>query len=277
MRYISVVIIVLVALFGVMLTAAQDTSDSAEEFDALIEVSGEVTYNDDGDLVVDGIIIAPASAFIPATLSEGDYVTITGYLLPDDATLMATSLVIGEAPEATDEPEVTEEPTAEVTQEPEVTETPEVTEEPEVTETPMPVLCEEPPGGHPVATAIASQFEVEYATIWTLHCEGWGFGEIARAYLLAEETGSNAQAYLDLNTAGMGWGEIMRASGVHPSQLAPGRVIVGHRFGTDGEETPEAESQNQAGPPDNPGGGRPDHAGPPDNRGGGRPGGGGRP
>ena len=37
-------------------------------------------------------------------------------------------------------------------------------------------------------------------------------------------TAEDAWMYLDLHGAGMGWGQIVQESGVHPSELAPGRL-----------------------------------------------------
>jgi len=79
--------------------------------------------------------------------------------------------------------------------------------------------------GHPVATRIAEAFDASYDEVMTMHCDGFGFGEIARAFLLAEgsEHGSSAQDFLDRKAAGEGWGHIIHDSGMHPSDLAPGR------------------------------------------------------
>jgi len=62
------------------------------------------------------------------------------------------------------------------------------------------------------------------------HCDGFGFGEIARALILGELDGdeeTGAQDLLDLKDSGMGWGEIKKQYDVHPSELAPGQVISG--------------------------------------------------
>ena len=74
--------------------------------------------------------------------------------------------------------------------------------------------------------ALATEFGVEYETIMSWHCQGYGFGEIAAALLLADQNeGLSAQAVLDERAAGAGWGAIKKAYDVHPSSLAPGRVI----------------------------------------------------
>jgi hypothetical protein len=95
--------------------------------------------------------------------------------------------------------------------------------------------------GHPVATRISEAFGVTYEEVIAMHCDGFGFGEITRAFLLAEASACDdegnggaeateepceeltAQDFLDRKAAGEGWGHIIRDSGVHPSDLAPGR------------------------------------------------------
>jgi len=79
---------------------------------------------------------------------------------------------------------------------------------------------------HPVGMALATEFGVEYETIMSWHCQGFGFGDIAQALLLAEQVdGLSAQAVLDEFASGAGWGTIKQAYDVHPSSLAMGRVI----------------------------------------------------
>ncbi|RMG72688.1 MAG: hypothetical protein D6711_12420, partial [Chloroflexi bacterium] len=212
----------------VLPTLAQD--DPAEELDPLlIEITGQISFADD-EITVDGIIVAPSSAFIPATLEEGDWVTVIGYLLNDD-TIQAVELIILDGPpedeidpEVTPEPETTPEPeiTPEATPEPEVTPEPEIT--PEATPIVLPGNCV--PETHPIANQIANEFEVSVEYVISLHCAGNGFGNIIRAFLIAEETDSDVESILNAAHAG-GWGQIIRESGLHPRDLAPGRAING--------------------------------------------------
>ncbi len=112
---------------------------------------------------------------------------------------------------------------------------------------------------HPVAEALAASFEVDYATIMGWHCDGFGFGEIARALLIADIDGAvTAQELLDMFISGLGWGEIKKQYDIHPSELAPGQVISARareRFGEgEGEEAEvEGEPPGRIGKPDNPG------------------------
>jgi hypothetical protein len=70
---------------------------------------------------------------------------------------------------------------------------------------------------HPVALAIADYFTVPVLEITTLHADGLGFGEIARAYFLAHELAADgdpandltAIQILEMHQGGMGWGNIV--------------------------------------------------------------------
>jgi hypothetical protein len=103
--------------------------------------------------------------------------------------------------------------------------------------------------GHPVATALSEEFEVDYDTVMGWHCEGFGFGEIAKALLLEEQSEDlTAEDFLQMRTDGLGWGQIMKDSDVSPSDLAPGRVISGHKnkHGQDEEqEQQQTETETQ--------------------------------
>ena len=228
----------LVAAVALPLAAQTATPDP----DSLVLVIGPVDLSS-GDIVVADYIIAPAGAFTPSVLHQGDVVIITGYLLPDGITVQALTFEFFVEPEVT--PEVTLEVTPEVTLEV----TPEVTATPEA--------CNFP--NHPVALRIAEAFDVSYEEVIAQHCAGFGFGEITRAYLIAAQTGEDVQTYFDMRGGGQGWGQIVRETGIHPSQLAPGQV---HRGGYNTEATDEAGEALEAETDDRPGnsggGGRPD-------------------
>ncbi|MFW5748948.1 MAG: hypothetical protein ACOCYT_04970 [Chloroflexota bacterium] len=237
--------------------------------DPLVTLIGEVAFVDD-EITVDGVIVAPASAFIPADLNEGDEVMVTGYLLNDD-TLLAAELV----PYIADDPEPTEDPTLD----PEPTDDPlppEPTEDPlppEATPDPTPLPDNCVPLTHPIAVQVADEFDVNVEYVVELHCEGYGFGNIIRAFLLTEENEElDVEALLAQAEEG-GWGAILRESGLHPSALAPGRVIGGPPWARDDDDAREDENERRGGPPDDRPGGPPDDrpGGPPDDRPGGPP------
>jgi hypothetical protein len=70
---------------------------------------------------------------------------------------------------------------------------------------------------HHVALAIADYFTVPVLEVITLHADGLGFGEIARAYFLARELAADgdpnndlaAVQILEMHQRGMGWGIIV--------------------------------------------------------------------
>ncbi|GAB4538667.1 MAG: hypothetical protein Kow0063_26730 [Anaerolineae bacterium] len=75
---------------------------------------------------------------------------------------------------------------------------------------------------HPVASAIAEYFEVDYSEIATLHEEGLGFGVIAHAYFIAGTLGISPTDVLAEFQAGTGWGEILKEYGLHPGLAGRG-------------------------------------------------------
>ena len=188
------VVLLFVAAVALPLAAQTATPDP----ESLVLVMGPVDLTS-GDIVVADYIIAPAGAFTPSVLHQGDVVIITGYLLPDGITIQAVTFEFFVEPEETPEATETPESTPEATETPEATleVTPEVTPEatlevtPEVT--PTEEVCNFP--NHPVALRISEAFNVTYEEVIAWHCQGFGFGEITRAYLLADATDEDAQTY----------------------------------------------------------------------------------
>lgn len=250
---ISALVLVMIAAmaFAILPGFAQDVPSEEE----LTIVTGAIEFADNGDIMVAGTVIAPSGAFIPATLQPGDIVIVMGTLTAD-GTLKAISLELfdGEEPEATPEPtlevtpELTPEATLEVTPEltPEATleVTPEVTPPATPEATVAPDACNRP--DHPVAQAIAETFGVSYEEVMAFHCAGNGFGNIVRAYTLAQAGGGNAKDYIDRHHSGEGWGQIRKDSEVDPSELAPGRVLKPCKKG-ECEVQPTAEPEMNAG------------------------------
>lgn len=218
MRRYALYLLILALLLAVALPllAQTPTPDPA----GLVVVVGNVDLTQ-GVIMVNNYIIAPASAFEPSILRQGDLVVVVGYLLPDGVTIQAISLELF-AGTMTPTPNLTWTPT--FTPTPNLTITPTFTPPPSAT--PVDTTCARE--NHPVANRLADDFGVSYDEIISWHCMGFGFGEIARAYLLADATGVPAATYFAQRQAGMGWGEIMRQADVHPSQLAPGQVIRPH-------------------------------------------------
>jgi len=137
--------------------------------------------------------------------------------------------------------------------EPEATETvdPNATPEPTLDPSATPAATTEAatcggPNAHPVATRLSDAFGVPYDEVMGLHCGGMGFGNIARAYQLAEKTGKSVDEILAMLADGGGWGKIMKDAGIKPNELAPGQVIKGHKHG-DATETADDGSTTQKG------------------------------
>lgn len=99
----------------------------------------------------------------------------------------------------------------------------------------------------PVAARLADAFGVSYDEIMAWHCKGFGFGEIAKAYLLAKQAGKSAGDYLAMRTAGKGWGQIIKETGVKPKDLAPGSVIRGSKDNKPDKDNKGNQDQDKGG------------------------------
>ncbi len=116
----------------------------------------------------------------------------------------------------------------------------------------------EPEGDHPVGLALATFFEVMYHEIMTWHEDGIGFGNIAKAYFVAEAVGEDeltAEQILQDKLSGMGWGQLMKHLGLSPSSKDKnlGQVMSGHGDDDEPEEISTEEDDHPGkghGPPD---------------------------
>ncbi len=231
----GVALLLLIAAFPLLAQTQNATPDPNDQ----VVLVGTVDLSQ-GVIMVNGYIVVPSPDFQSATLYQGDLVVVIGYIQPDGVTVQATSVELFD--EYTPPPEATEEPTAEVT--PEITPEPTSVATAEVTPEPVgSVGCSQT--NQPVAQRLADLFGVSYNEIMGWHCAGFGFGEIARAYLLADATGDTPQSYFADRQAGEGWGQIVKDAGVHPSELAPGHVIrPGHDQNDDGNGTSDDHPGN---------------------------------
>jgi hypothetical protein len=93
---------------------------------------------------------------------------------------------------------------------------------------------------HPVATALADYFDVDYDEIMTLHEEGNGFGNIAKAYFFADQLGLTPQDLL-LEAHTSGWGNVLKQNGIHPGAVGNGG---GKKSDVTGPEDSTIEPQN---------------------------------
>ena len=97
---------------------------------------------------------------------------------------------------------------------------------------------------HPVANALAEEFNVDYEEIMALHQAGYGFGEIAKAYTLADKLGMTPQEILP-QAQEMGWGELLKAHGLRPSMAGKGNNLGAIMS----EQTGQGNRPAHAGPP----------------------------
>jgi hypothetical protein len=242
---VTVMLVMALSLAAILPGKAQGTPDGD-----LTIITGAVMFGPSGEIMVSGIVIAPATAFNPSSLREGDLVIVTGVML-NETTLQAISLEFFMDELVTPTLTVTETATPSITPTldltttatPTLTVTQTITPTPSMTPVPTEIDCGNP--NHPVAQQIADTFGVSYDEVMALHCAGNGFGNIVRAYALAAAAGdlSLTATYLERHQGGEGWGQIVRESGVNPSALAPGRVLKGHIPGA----TPAADANTTSG------------------------------
>jgi hypothetical protein len=90
-----------------------------------------------------------------------------------------------------------------------------------------PIITDTVPFTHPVGMMIAMFFHIPYTEVMTLHNEGLGFGEIARAYLTAQASGGvlTPEQVLEMRQAGMGWGQFKKEFGIHPGGKGLGSIM----------------------------------------------------
>jgi hypothetical protein len=76
---------------------------------------------------------------------------------------------------------------------------------------------------HPVASAIADYFGVDYEEIMSLHEAGNGFGNITKAYFFADKLDSPLIPEDLLQAAHeSGWGNVLKDNGIHPGSVGNG-------------------------------------------------------
>ncbi len=206
--------------------AATPTAAPGDDLDVRIEVTGVIesvtpqNQNVSIVLLTDGtsILVNPASQGV-SDLQPGQTITVIASMDDDDEQLVAKIITVVVV--------ATEEPTAEPTMEPTAAPTMEPTQ-PATPPATAAVTCGGP-NQHPVAARLADAFGVSYDEVMGWHCKGYGFGEIAKAYLLADKTGKTPDEFFAMRAAGQGWGQIVKDAGVKPNELAPGQVIKGKK------------------------------------------------
>lgn len=90
-------------------------------------------------------------------------------------------------------------------------------------------------GGNMIAGCLAAFFEVPVSDVLALHSEGYGWGELAIVYALAQESGWDVDDILAMKSSGIGWGEIAQFLGLPPSNRDRnlGRIVSGRVVASD--------------------------------------------
>ena len=86
---------------------------------------------------------------------------------------------------------------------------------------------------HPVASAMAEYFGVDYLEIAKLHQEGLGFGVIAHAYFIARTLDVMPMDVISEFESGKGWGVILKDHDRHPGLAGRGGNLGGIMSGRD--------------------------------------------
>ena len=68
---------------------------------------------------------------------------------------------------------------------------------------------------HPAALKLSKRFDVDYATIQSMFCDGAGIGQIMLAFETAQNSDGDAADLLAQREAGAGWGQIWNDLGLH--------------------------------------------------------------
>lgn len=219
--------------WGSSVAADGPTAQSSVSPGDAVAITGAVVIDSSGRLTVGGYVIVPMTSNVPASLRPGDVVIVIGVLQADGRTIYTDSITLYD--DSTPIPP-TAIPTAVLpsTLPPTLPTTIPATFVPFPTPiwtpapTNIPVSNDDSGCEHedqPVAQRIADAFKVSYDDVMRMHCDGNGFGEITRAFVLQTRTGVSAWTYLQRHKDGEGWGEIIKDAGVAPSDLAPGQVI----------------------------------------------------
>jgi hypothetical protein len=82
----------------------------------------------------------------------------------------------------------------------------------------------------PVALQLSKSFNVSYGEIMTLHCQGNGFAEIAKAYFIAQKSSLTVAQIFARRDSGMGWEQIAQEVGLSQNDVSQG-VHLKHNKG----------------------------------------------
>ena len=237
-RKILLTALIALALMGLLWVGTVVASTAGPGFsDGKVDLWGVIQGIGTDSLVVNGLVVTvDAETEIKegtehlelSDLQVGWTVKVEGFFLAD-GTIVAEEIKVISRESVTPSPSPSITPTLTPTVTPTVTLTPTLTPTPTVTPTVTPT----PEGAHPVGLALASFFGVPYDEIMAWHEGGIGFGNIVKAYFLAdalEDEGLTVEDVLDEKLSGTGWGRLMKDLGLSPSSKDKnlGQVMSGH-------------------------------------------------
>jgi len=300
-------VLLVVLLLTIFVSGSLTLAQGEDSVELETEIVGTVEVIEDDMIVVGGFVVAPSGAFNPSTLNVGDTVRIIGIML-NDGTIQATGfeqVLDGDDDGVTDDSDncpTVANPEQEDSDEdgigdacdPDLLDTdmdgvvdsedncPTVAnpEQEDSDEDGIGDACDTNSESyqcvgvviHPVGSAIASEYGIDYETVMGWHCAGFGFGEIMLALNLA--AGNDAVTPEDLfnmRADGMGWGQLKQEY-----EAGGEGIMLGRRQGrpdnpgNTGDNPGRGRPDNPGNSGDNPGQGRPNNPG----NGGGNPGGG---
>jgi hypothetical protein len=229
-QLVSCVGVIALVIFMALSNIPKATALADDDFTVSITITGVVQSVSPTTITLEGntVITVPAGVSIPADVISGATVTLTA-AVTDDGLVLTVSDPNTATPQETDEDTETPESTLNVT----LPATLPVTLPPTLLPTlpaTLPATLTANCGSdntQPVAQRLATAFGVSYDEIMAWHCKGYGFGEIAKAYKLAQLTGKTASDIFALRMARQGWGNIVKSLGVNPKDLAPGQAMKG--------------------------------------------------
>jgi len=172
--------------------------------DGVVEISGEITEVTQNTIVVAGVEVEGGGIFQPGQMDVGQMVKVTG-VYENNGRLRA--ITIEEMADAGDETADAESSAGFGAAE----------------SADAAASCIR--ATHPVVETLSEEFDLESSAIIELYCAGNGFGDLARALLLSDETGEAPDVYLDQLNSGQEWGDITRAAGFEPGTVSPDRVL----------------------------------------------------
>jgi len=85
-------------------------------------------------------------------------------------------------------------------------------------------------GARFVVDEIAYTFGIGESNIYSLHRQGYTYGQIYYLYLLSRQAHRPIDYFIKQKSNGIGWGELAHRLGVHPSVLNKSRVAYNKKF-----------------------------------------------